>query len=152
MDLHARVRGAITQVNPDRPVTLYESQGYSVGANGRQIPIYSIAGGSGELQPGDLVLGLGSDDDAVTGSFVGQIQALTGDDLKQIGALNLNGEMRRLYLKGATHGVARALTKGGDLVVFEDGSTWLVTQLLEQWPDWCAAAVTLQINGVGIGQ
>jgi len=39
----------------------------------------------------------------------------------------------------------RPLAKGGDLLDF-GGQTWLVTAVLETWPDWCKVGVTLQLD------
>ena len=84
--------------------------------------------------------------EAMTTAFVaqGQVQAMTAGDLRQVEGLNLNGTKRGIYLDGSINGVVRVYLKGGDLITFPDGSTWLVAMVLEQWPDWCKVAATLQ--------
>lgn len=142
MNLHDIVRGAIPQINPDRPVTVQLSVGYTVSADGRQIPEY-VTAGQGGIGPGLLALSLLF---TVVGvALTAQIQPMTADDLKQVEGLSLNGEHAKIYLYGASHGITRSLQKGGDLITFgDDGSIFLVTRVLEQWPDWVAVATTRQ--------
>lgn len=77
-----------------------------------------------------------------------QVQPLTWRDLQQLDGLVLQGTRRKMYLYGRTDGAVRPLAKGGDLVTVATGGvsdgTWLVAQVLEQFPDWVSAAVTLQ--------
>lgn len=78
-----------------------------------------------------------------------QVQALSATDLKQIDGLNITGVMRSVYMYGNVAGVVRADRIGGDILVFPEvpGGTdknWLVTQVMETWPDWCRVIVTLQ--------
>ena len=73
-----------------------------------------------------------------------QIQALTFRDLQQIDGLNLQGDRRGIYFYGEIDGLVRPDNKGGDLITFPDGTIWLVAIVLEQWPDWCKVAATLQ--------
>lgn len=78
-----------------------------------------------------------------------QIQAMGYRDLAQIEGLNLNGERRGVYFPGAVAGVMRWSKKGGDLLIFPDGSLWLTAMVLEQWPDWCKVACTRQNATIG---
>lgn len=121
MNLHSIVSSAIGTVNPLVDCTLQLSAGYSIAGDFSQVPAY-----------------------ATVSPVPCQIQALTGRDLRQIDAVNLQGTMRAIYLNGTIEGVNRAAIKGGDIFTFPDGSTWLVTQPLENWPDWSKVAVTLQ--------
>lgn len=126
MNLHGIVSGAIGAVNPNITGTLSVSTGYTVANNGKQIPAY----------------------DTVAGVRM-QIQPMTFRDLQQTDGLNLQGTRRGIYLYGVADGVVRALQKGGDLIVITSGvnaGTWLIAMVLEQWPDWCKVAATLQ-NG-----
>lgn len=128
MNLHGIVRGAITTVNPDVPVTVRRSNGFSIEPDGVQIPSYT-----------DLAITV-------------QVQALTYQDLKQLDGVNINGTRRAVYLNGAAMGVVRNLQVGGDLFIFPsgtlpEGDMWLVAYVLEQWPDWCKVALTLQNDG-----
>ena len=81
-------------------------------------------------------------------SALGQVQPITWRDYQQLDGLNLQGVRWKVYLSGEVDGLVRRESKGGDLVVLPAGArhagTWLVTQVLEQWPDWVCAAVTYQ--------
>ena len=85
----------------------------------------------------------------ITLSVQAQVQALSATDLKHIDGLNISGIMRSVYLYGNAAGVVRADQIGGDILVFPEvpngcNKNWLVTQVMETWPDWCRVIVTLQ--------
>jgi len=123
MNLHGIVRGVITGVNPDILVTIQFSTGHS-NEGGRQVPTYQTAR-----------------------NIPAQVQALTFKDLHQLDGLNQAGVQRAIYLYGKIDGVIRSEVAGGDIITIASGAnrgTWLVTKSLEQWPDWCKVAVTLQ--------
>lgn len=125
MNLHGMAAGMIGIVNPFVPASIQISTGYTTAGDGKQTSTYST----------------------VTGKA--QVQALSGFDLKQVDALNLNDTKRSIYFYGTFNGVVRPTKKGGDLVTLTDGPNagiWLTAMVLEQWPDWCKVAVTLQ-NG-----
>ena len=87
----------------------------------------------------------------MTSSYMvlGQLQALSSRDLRQIEGLNLQGTLRALYLTGDLEGVVRPTLKGGDLIILPDASVWLVTLVPEPWnltAGWTKAIVVLQ-NG-----
>jgi hypothetical protein len=86
--------------------------------------------------------------EAMTSNLIlsGQMQAMSGKDLRQVEGLNLNGTMRSVYFNGKLDAIVRSFRKGGDKIVDPQGNTWLINQVLEQWPDWVKIAVTLQ-NG-----
>lgn len=121
MNLHGIAAPAIGAVNPSVDVTVKISNGYTTDAAGARVPQYL---------PDQIV--------------PAQIQALAFRDLMQLDGLNLQGTRRKIYFYGEVDGLVRATNKGGDLVIFPDGSVWLVAMVLEQWPDWCSVAVTLQ--------
>ena len=127
MNLHGIVSSAISAVNPIMPITLKKSTGYVMSADRKQVPTY-----------------------ALFPNILAQIQALSFSDLQRVGGLNVQGIRRKVYLNGEIEGVDRNAIKGGDLLIFPDmpnfpgPTTWLVVQSLEQWPDWCPIAVTLQ--------
>lgn len=83
-----------------------------------------------------------------------QVQAMSGRDLRQLEGLNLQNVTRKLYIAGSILGVIRTATgtgKGGDTVVFPagtlpEGDRWLVTIIFEQWPQWAAVGLTLQLG------
>ena len=123
MNLHAVANSAIRAVNPNVPATLRVSAGYATAPDGAQVPAY------------------------VAQAVRAQVQALTYKDLVQVSGLNLNGSKCAIYLYGVANGVVRVTAKGGDLLVIASGvyaGTWLIAQNLEQWPDWCKVAATLQ--------
>ena len=83
----------------------------------------------------------------------GNVQALTGKDLKHASLQNIQGVLRGVYLFGNVQGVVRPDAKGGDLLVFPQmlggtPQTWLVVAVLETWgveqSGWCKVAVCLQ--------
>lgn len=124
MNLHGLAIGAISAVNPQIPVSVKVSTGYTTVPGGRQVPNY-----------------------ATPYTVPGQVQSLTFKDLHQLDGLNLNGTKRAIYLFGRFDGVVRSLMKGGDLVTVTGGvnaGVWLVCLVLEQWPNWCKVAVVLQ--------
>jgi len=127
MNLHGIVAPAIGAVNPFVAATYRRSIGYTIGGDGTQVPSYV-----------DLPVSL-------------QVQALTFTDLKQLDGVNIQGVHRAVYLNGAAMGVVRNIEAGGDLIVFPggtlpEGNVWLVTHVLERWPDWSKAAIALQVS------
>jgi len=122
MNLHGIVRNAINIVNPDVPGVMKVSLGMSVtDAAGHRTPAYS--------------------EQAVTV----QMQPLSYTDLMKVDGLNLQGIKKKAYVNGNFEGVNRPKQKGGDLLIV-NGETWLITQPLEEWPDWCSFVVTLQVS------
>lgn len=120
MDLRGIANGASSAVNPNITVTVLRSTGYTIGAGRRQVPSYA-----------DPVIG------------PAQLQALDGNDLKQLDGLNIQGVIKAIYLRGVLAGVIRPDGTGGDIVEI-DGRKWLVVKVLEGWPTWTKAAIVLQ--------
>jgi hypothetical protein len=121
MNLHQIVRGAVSAVNPDVNISIQVSTGSTLDANRNRVPAF-----------------------AAPVVVRGQIQALQYDDIRQLDALNIQGVKQKVYINGRVDGLIRNENKGGDLITFPDGRVYLVTLVLEYWPDWCCAAVTLQ--------
>ncbi|TAL90907.1 MAG: hypothetical protein EPN62_00795 [Candidimonas sp.] len=121
MNLHQIVSGAIGSVNPFIPIIVQQSTGYTQDANFHRVPTYNNI------------------------PTTGQVQALTGKDLRQLEALNVQGVNEAVYLNGNFEGVFRVLGKGGDLLIF-NGYTYLVMAVLERWSDWCKLAVVMQMD------
>ena len=119
MDLRGIANSVTSQVNPNVAVTVRRSNGYTVGAGLKQVPAY------------------------VDTTGYAQVQALDGNDLRQMEGLNITGTLRAIYLRGNLAGVVKPENKGGDLVVM-NGQTWLVVKVLEHWPTWTKAAICLQ--------
>lgn len=125
MDLHGIASSAVGAVNPLVPVTIAISTGSTINADGSPTLTY---------------------DDPISG-VMAQVQPMTGRELSQTEGLNLQGTKRSVYLEGNIDAIVRLNQKGGDLITMEDGSVWLTVLILETWPDWCKAAITLQQDG-----
>ena len=121
MNLHAIVSGAIAEVNPQQDATFCASAGYTTTADGTQVPAYASP----------VVV-------------QAQVQALSYGDLKQLDGLNQTGDAKAIYLNGNWSGVLRPDSKGGDLITIA-GQNWLVTQVLESWPDWTKLVAVRQL-------
>lgn len=124
MNLHGIAKGLVSAVNPMTRLSMQRSLGgYTTAADGTRTTNYS--------PPFDVF---------------GQVQDLTSDELKQLDGINLQGVHRSIYLNGHWEGLERTAVRGGTLLTTPDGNVWLVVKVIEQWPDWCKVAVTLQ-NG-----
>lgn len=121
MNLHAIASGVLGAVNPPTSVTVKQSTGYTTAADGSQVPTYNMI------------------------STTGQQQALSGGDILRLNNLNVQGATTKMYLNGNYEGMFRVLGKGGDLLAF-GGQTYLVSAVLERWPDWCCVALTMQVT------
>ena len=122
MDLRSIANAGIQSVNADEIVSVLRSNGYTMGAGARQVPSY-----------------------AAPAVGPAQVQALDGDELKQIENLNVQGSIRGIYLRGVLAGVLRPDGTGGDVVKRNnDTETWLVVKVLETWPTWTKAVIVLQ--------
>ncbi len=100
------------------------SNGYTTGAGAKQVPTYAAP---------------------LTG-VPAQVQALDGKDLKQMENLNIQGDIKAIYLYPSLAGVVRPSQKGGDIVrrAGQFAGDWLVVKVLEEWPQWCKCAIVLQ--------
>lgn len=126
MNLQQIANGAITAINPNFAATLFISTGSNV-VNFKQVPTYDQVAISAQVQP------------------------LTSGDLRQLDSLNIQGAQKSIWLNGAALGISRINQRGGDLIVFAngtlpEGNTWLVLASLEQWQGstWAHVAVVLQ--------
>jgi hypothetical protein len=120
LNLHGIVSGAIGVVNPPVMGTLQRSSGYTTAADGTRTPTYA------------------------TTTLSLQVQAMSGQDLRQVEGMNIEGEMRKVYTYGRIDGALRADRKGGDILTF-NAQRWLVVQVVEQWPDWAFVIVARQL-------
>jgi len=123
VNLHQRVSGIISRVNPMLTVTVRHATGVTQNADFTRVPTYS------------------------TTTMLGQVQALTSAELAQVDGLNIQGEKLAIYVNGNLEGVSRPDNAGGDLVTLPDGSVWLVTIMLENWnrmDGWTKAAIVRQ--------
>jgi len=129
MNLHQVVSGAIGTINPHIPMTVRQSNGWTQDASFKRTPVF------------------------IDTPTKGQVQALSGKDLRQLEALGIaiQGVGRAVYLNGDWQGLRRYTEQGGDMLIFPlpDGrpATWLVVQVLETWHvGWCKVAVSLQLD------
>jgi hypothetical protein len=129
MNLHGIVSPYVGVVNPSIAATLRVSTGYTTQDDGTRVPTYSD-----------------------TPNVPAQVQAMSFGDIQMLDGLQLQGEKRKIYLNGRFDSLSRERGTGGDLVIFPSGSkwpfgtTWKIAMVLEQYPDWCSVAVTLQNN------
>jgi hypothetical protein len=121
-DLRSIANGISNTINPNISVTVQASTGYAIGAGLKQVPAYGTP---------------------VTG--FAQVQALTAADLRHLDGLNIQDATQSIILRGSLDAVVRAHAKGGDLVTI-GSDTWLTVAVLEQWPLWTRAAITLQLD------
>lgn len=123
MNLHGIAAPIIASVNPLVEVTVQISTGSTTAADGSRTPTYARAV-----------------------KAMAQVQPLTGGELRHMDSLNLQGDYQGIYINGRIDGLVRPDNKGGDKITLPDGSVYLVTTVLEAWPDWTKVAATLQ-NG-----
>lgn len=125
MNLHGIAGPYIAAVNPMLPGVVQISSGYTTNPDGVRVPQYR--------QPPSNV--------------IAQVQALTAENLRFLEGLGVQGSTVSIYLNGELDGIVRVQNKGGDLVTIPQGraaGVYLVTAVLEQWPDWVKVAATLQ--------
>ena len=120
MDINGLANPAVECANPNIPVSIQASTGYTIGAGLKQVPSYAAA---------------------VSG--FGQVQELSSSDLKQMDGLNIQGVMRKLYLRNPFNAVIRPNNQGGDLITIA-GQIWLNVKVLEQWWNFTTAVIVLQ--------
>ena len=123
MNLHKIASGIINSVNPNELIQVQASSGYATGPDGRRTPQY-----------------------LASVQAYGQVQQLTGRDLRQLEMLNITGSERKIYITGNLDAITRMSKTGGDVIVRSDNTVWLTTHVLELWPDWVSVSVVLQ-NG-----
>jgi len=125
MNIRSIANRVTKNINPNQKIIWQQSNGYVTDDAGKRTPIF---------------LNL---------TIEAQIQALSATDLKHIDGLNITGTMRAVYMYGNAAGVVRIDGLGGDILIFPEvpGTTekkWLITKVMETWPDWCKVIVTLQ--------
>lgn len=122
MNLHKIVSPLIGAVNPHVKAMIEVSTGNTTAADGTRVPSFAKAV-----------------------AVEVQVQPITGGELRQLEGLNLQGEFTGIYLNGHIDGLVRQDNKGGDRITLPDGKVYLVTTVLEDWPDWMKVAVTRQM-------
>jgi hypothetical protein len=130
MNLHGIASPYVGAVNPKIPVMALISSGSVTAADGNRSPSFS---------------------DAI--SLLGQVQPITTRDLAQLDGINLGGVRWKIYLDGEVDSIVRPEGKGGDLIIIPTGrhvGTWLVVQVMEQFPDWVCAAIVQQSTNIPV--
>lgn len=131
MNLLGLTSGITGTVNPFVPATIQRNTGYATAPDGKRTPTYTTVGASA------------------------QVQALSARELQHLDGLNITGVLRKAYLAGDWRSVYRVGNQGGDRLQFAaaaavpgnlQGTNWLVVQVFETWPDWCAVAIQLQMS------
>lgn len=129
LNLHGIVRGAITSVNSDIPITYLQAAGNTVGASGKSTPAY-----------------------AAPVTIMGQVQPVSGGQIRKYSFLQMQGTYKSVHLYGDIEAIQRVVNGGGDLLKFPivPGGpvyTWLVSKVDEVWnTGWCRVIVTLQLD------
>lgn len=123
MNLRLAANGATQSINPNIDIRIIRQNGYTTNEDYSRTPAFEVF----ELQSS-------------------QVQQLTASELRQVEGLNLSTETRGIYLYGNSFGVTRVGQNGGDIIELPDLSQWLVTSVLEQWPDWVKVTITKQSN------
>lgn len=128
LNLHGIVRGAITSAQSDIPIIYLQSTGSSASV-GKRTPTYA---------------------DPVT--VLGQVQPVSGGQIRKYEFLQSQGIYRSIYFYGDIEAMVRSMQRGGDLVKFPQVpgnpvETWLVSKVDETWnTGWCRVIVTLQLD------
>jgi hypothetical protein len=130
MNLHGIASPYVGAVNPKTPVTVLISSGSVTAPDGGRTPSFAAAI-----------------------SVLGQVQPISTRDLSQLEGVNLGGVRWKIYLDGEVDAIVRPEGKGGDLIVIPTGrhvGTWLVVQVMEQFPDWVCAAIVQQSTNIPV--
>lgn len=126
MNLMGLVTGAIQAVNPNIDATWIQATGgYTTDAAGHRTPTTTSV------------------------SVSVQVQGTSSADLKLIDNIEIEKDLRKVYMYGDVQGVNRPDQRGGDLLEFAQipGSVvrqWKVVGVLEVWPTWACVIVALQ--------
>lgn len=121
MNLHNLVSGLIGTVNPFIDVQMKVFVSESEDDSGKMVKVYAES------------------------TVNGQLQALSNDDLRHVDNLNITGIVKKFYVNGSFNGINRPRKTGGDFLIIGD-ETWMILQVLEEWPDWCSFVIQLQVT------
>ena len=125
MNLRQLANANTQTINPNISAVWKTSTGYTTDAAGKRTPTFT------------------------TTTIEINAQAVTGETLKHIDGLNIQGVMRSVYIYGNLQGAVRADVKGGDFLEFPQvpgavAQSWKVATVVETWPDWSHCVVVLQ--------
>jgi hypothetical protein len=150
----ASIAGNVLTVSAVAPGTVLQP-GQSIagaGVAGQTVITQQLGGTPGGAGTYGVSINQNVGSEAMTTFYVlfGSVQPVGWRDTQQMEGLNLGGVRYKVYLHGEVDALVRSEKKGGDLVIIPSGphaGTWLVAMILEQFPDWCCAAITLQNGG-----
>lgn len=125
MNLRNIANLAIQSINPDKTIIWKRSTGNTVDEHFNQVPSYE------EYQ------------------VQANIQAVTGETLRQVNNLNISGVLRSVYLSQNIAGISFRFMRGGDILTFsefegEDTTDWKVVHDVEKWDNWAHVIVAQQ--------
>lgn len=123
MNLHQLVRGAISSINPDQPITIKKFTGYD-NSGVYAIPTYESFETTAQIQP------------------------IRSSDIQHINNFNTSSVYKNMYLNGDWNGLNRAIGSGGDLVIWNN-QTWYIVAVDENFSPtagWTKITVCLQID------
>ncbi len=109
VQLRAAVRGVINTFNPDIPIVILVSDGYTIGTGRIQVPSFIAP------QPA-----------------IAQVQPTSTDELKHVNNYNASSIYYDCYIDGDWNGLNRHDGQGGDLLYFY-GFEWLVHSVPEKY-------------------
>lgn len=117
MNLREIANSAIQVINPDQSITWKRSTGWQI-VNYQQVPTYE------EIE------------------CLGNVQALSDEQLRHVNDLNISGVMRSVYLSKNAMGVSFRQIRGGDILTFREfedvePTEWKVVNSAETWDNWC---------------
>lgn len=117
MNLREIANSAIQVINPDQTITWKRSTGWQI-VNYQQVPTYE------EIE------------------CLGNVQALSDEQLRHANDMNLSGVMRSVYLSQNAMGVSFRQIRGGDILTFREfedvePTKWKVVHSAETWDSWC---------------
>lgn len=128
INLHAVVRSAITAVNPDEQVTLYQSAGQRH-LGGIVTPLF--------FSPATVMV---------------QFQPNEANRLRQLEAMSVTEHTEQIFLYSDNNrpieGIARVpILRTGDYIERRQGEYWKVTAVIEDWSGvgWTNCEVALQV-------
>ena len=117
MNLREIANSAIQVINPDQTITWKRSTGWQI-VNYQQVTTYE------EIE------------------CLGNVQALSDEQLHHVNDLNISGVMRSVYLSQNAMGVSFRQIRGGDILTFREfedvePTKWKVVHSAETWDNWC---------------
>lgn len=125
MDIRGLANSFTTLVNDNLTINWVQATGYTTDSAGHRLPT------------------------TTTSSVQAQVQGVSGEDLKHIDGLNIQGVFRSVHMFGNVQGIERSKQRGGDVLQFPEvpgGSNvdWRVVSVMETWSEWARVLVVMQ--------